>query len=50
MVSVIAIAFGAVMVTEAEPIHPSKSVTETVYVPAAKPVAVAKIPPDGDQA
>ena len=37
------------MVTGADTIHPTLSVTVTVYVPAASPVAVIPIPPEGDQ-
>jgi hypothetical protein len=43
-------AVGDVMVTEADPIHPTSSVTATVYVPAISPVALAAVPPEGDQA
>ncbi len=42
-------ASGSVIVTFAVAVRLAASVTVTVYVPAAKPVAVAAVPPDGDQ-
>ncbi len=35
-------------VAEAVVVHPFASVTVAVYVPAARPEAVADVPPDGD--
>ena len=40
---------GCVMVAVAVRVHPFASVTVTVYVPFASPVAVAPVPPDGAQ-
>ena len=36
---------GSVKTTEAESVHPLASVIVTEYVPAAKPVSVADVPP-----
>jgi hypothetical protein len=38
---------GFVRVTEAVPVHELASVTVTVYEPAARPFAVALVPPEG---
>ena len=37
------------MVMVSLPTHPFESVTKTVYIPAGNPVAVAALPPEGDQ-
>ena len=42
-------AAGCVTVYDLVAVHPLASVTVTVYVPAASPVAVAPVPPDGAQ-
>lgn len=39
---------GCDTVAEAVVVHPLASVTVAVYVPAARPEAVADVPPDGD--
>ena len=46
---VTAIAVGCVKVTVCVCAHPSLPVTVTVYVPAERPVALAAVPPEGDQ-
>jgi hypothetical protein len=40
---------GCVTVAVAVVVQPLASVTVTVYVPAASPVAVDAVPPEGDQ-
>jgi hypothetical protein len=48
-VATIVIAGGCVMLTVRVAVQPLASVTITVYVPAQRPVAVAAVPPAGDQ-
>ena len=43
------IVVGCVIVKVLVAVHPLASVTVTVYVPALNPVAVAAVPPEGDQ-
>jgi hypothetical protein len=42
-------ATGSVTLADAEVVHPFASVIVTLYEPADKPVAVAAVPPEGNQ-